>query len=87
MALTDSSKASFLFFYEWPFVNKMRNCLFVNAHLAKGRGCDLSMSFPLVIFRRHNIAAKKLENLIRLHGFGESLAGTEQSLWGQFGQP
>ena len=38
------------------------------------------MSFPLVKLCRQDVAPEKIENLIRLHGFGKSLAGAENDL-------
>ena len=82
MALTDSSKASLLFFCG-PFVSTPIGSPVIT-YLAKGRSCYLSVQFPLIEFCHHDIVPEKLENLVGLRRLGESLARGEYRLWNSY---
>lgn len=53
----------------------------VIAYLAKGRGCDLSVPFPLVKLCRYNVVPEKVENPVTFHRLGESQTRVEDSLY------
>ena len=79
-AFTDSSKTSFLFFYNRCLTHGIGDRHPVTAYLAKGRSRDPPISFPLVKFRRQDIIPQKPEDFVGAHRLRKSLARTEYRL-------
>jgi hypothetical protein len=81
IALTDSSNASLLFFYDPSFDTQGNSCSSVVTYLAECRSCDLSVPLPLVKLCRYDITPEKLENLVGLQRLGESLVRAQHDLY------
>ena len=73
MALTDSSKASLLFFYGQIFGTRdgMTYPQSAITNLSEGRGHDLPVPFPFSKLGRYDVLTENVDNLVNLHWLGK----------------